>query len=178
MNSDRREWVEELATRHGRMVLAAAQRVLGNMEDAEDVLQGVFLRLLDKRLEHESARDWGALLRVMATHAAIDLLRRRAKGKRQDSEVLDLLPDPGARSPVDIIEQRRLARLLREALAQLPPGEGEAFALRYFEDFTHGQIARHQGATANQVAVMLHRARRKLRQILEPMLAPSMARKD
>ncbi len=74
MNQKCVDWVTELSEHFGRMVYATAYRVLGNHQDAEDILQDVFLKLLGgwgKRIQPETVRDWGAYLRVTALRCAI-----------------------------------------------------------------------------------------------------------
>lgn len=171
------ERVRELADCHGQMVFRAAYRVLGNIEDAEDVLQSVFLRLLDSRAKADPPQDWGAFLRVMATHAAIDLLRQRSKRNRVDAEEIENLPAPESSLPGHTLEQRRLADLLRGALAQLPARDACVFTLRHFEECSYEEIVHQQNLSISQVGVILHRARIRLRAILEPLLAAGK-RKD
>jgi len=60
---------------------------------------------------------------------------------------------------------------LRQALRSLRKHDAEIFALRYFEEFSCDEIARQTGVSLNAVGVILYRARKRLREILEPMLA-------
>ncbi len=170
MESDRTQWVEELADRHGRMVFGAAYRVLGDVEAAEDVLQDVFVKLLNGRLGPKSAVEWGAFLRVMATRQAIDVIRRNVRRKQQRLDALADQPDPSAAHPRQEADRRETAALVREAIKQLPKDEAAIFALRHFEEMTYEEIAVEMRTTANQVGVTLHRGRKKLRKILEPLL--------
>ena len=66
---------DELFSEHHEKVLLAAYRVTGNMQDAEDVLQSVFLRLLKRRDPQSYGVNAAAYLRRAATNAGIDLLR-------------------------------------------------------------------------------------------------------
>lgn len=160
--------VEQLVEGHGRMVMATAQRILGNADDAEDVLQDVFLKLLKDEATLKEPREWGAYLRVMASHAAIDRLRRRSAHPMEDLEILQHIPDnsiPSARAQLD---QQRLAEQLRAALGQLPEREGHVFALRHLEEFSYEEIARELQLKVSNVGVLLHRARQHLREILSP----------
>ena len=170
------ERVAELADQHGRMVFATAYRVLGNAEDAEDALQKVFLKLLSKwngRLKPDAVQDWGAFLRVAASRCALDMLRRKARRKRTTdalSEEVGLAPEG---NPRHLAARREEARLLREALSSLPKRDARVFALRYFEDFPYAEIAEQMNVSISQVGVILHRARKRLRETLEPMVVPA-----
>ncbi len=66
---------DELFSEHHEKVLLAAYRVTGNMPDAEDVLQSVFLRLLKRREPPTYGSSSAAHLPRAALNARIDLLR-------------------------------------------------------------------------------------------------------
>jgi len=171
MKSDEANWVEPLADRYGRMVFGAAYRVLGNTEEAEDVQQEVFLKLLDARRGPESARNWGAYLKVMAINGAADLLRRRARQRWRTLETIENLPAPATQAPDRQAEQNQKAEILRQALASLPAREAAVFSLRTFEEMSYEEIAAQLDLKANQVGVILHRTRARLLALLEPLLA-------
>jgi RNA polymerase sigma-70 factor (ECF subfamily) len=176
MRQGHTEQVAELADQHGRMVFATAYRVLGNAEDAEDTLQEVFLGLLSKwngRLKPGAVRDWGAFLRVAASRCALDMLRRKARRKRTtDALSREVGPAPNE-NPRHQANRREEAQLLRQALSSLPKRDARVFALRYFEDFPYAEIAEQMNVSVSQVGVILHRARKRLREILEPMVVPT-----
>ena len=70
---------DELFSEHHEKVLLAAYRVTGNMQDAEDTLQSVFLRLLNRgELSHFADRA-AAYLCKAAINASLDLLRSRRR---------------------------------------------------------------------------------------------------
>ena len=74
------------------------------------------------------------------------------------------LLDPG-----DALEGRELLERLRLSLAKLSPQQAETFYLRYMEELDYGEIAEALGIDVNQVGVVLHRARARLREILAPL---------
>jgi RNA polymerase sigma-70 factor (ECF subfamily) len=172
------DWVAELAERHGRMVFGTAYRVLGNPDDAEDALQDVFLRLLrthGSERRPECVRDWGAYLRVAATRAAVDLLRRKSKWNRNHQPVHAEIED-GKLQPVDaLITRQSMAERLRRGLARLPKRDAQVFVLRHVEGLRYEQIASEMGLTVSHVGVILHRAQRRLRDVLGPALEGSLA---
>jgi len=181
MNDEHAEWLAELADRQGRMVFATAYRILGCAEDAEDVLQEVFLKLLasrNRRSKAEGVRDWGAYLRVMAAHCAVDLLRRRSKWKGEDMELCEEMPAPADHNPRRLAIQHQRARLLRQAVSTLPKRDARVFALRYFEELSYEKIAQQTGLNINAIGVVLYRARNRLREILEPLVARDGRREE
>lgn len=171
------EQVEELATRFGRIVYNAAYRVLGNADDAEDVLQSVFLRLLDgRRAIASGVSEWGAMLRTMATHAAIDLLRCRPRARFEPFDGFVSVPAE-TQSAVEVAEKSRMAATLREVLAELPQRDAQVFCLRHFEELSYDEIAGELGLSVSQVGVILHRGKAQLRGLLEERMSAG-ARKD
>jgi RNA polymerase sigma-70 factor (ECF subfamily) len=119
---------EEFVVTNVRVVLDAAQRVLANTADAEDVAQEVFLEIHRTNRLAEFASAPG-LLRTMATRRALDRLRRRrATTGLQQLDLPSREPDPS-----DQAVAMELDRQLREALAELPPREAEVFCLCVFE---------------------------------------------
>lgn len=176
MNQERVDWVSELSEAYGRMVFSTAYRVLGNPQDAEDVLQEVFLKLLggwSGRVKPDAVRDWGAYLRVTALRTAVDWLRKKPKHRQENWELAHELETPGEESPRHIASQKQKARILRQAVGQLPERDAKVFALRYFEDFSYEEIAEHLSVTVNQIGVILHRTRERLKSILLPLEQPS-----
>ena len=150
---------------HGR-VLQAAYRVTGNAADAEDALQAVFLRLA--RREEALPGDIegaGAYLQRAGINAGLDLVRRRRREAGTPLDEIAPLVADASEAPPDAEHRRRvLAQWLRGALARLPQQAAEAFALQFFEGRDHQEIAAALGTTRNNVAVLLHRARRALRE--------------
>lgn len=178
MNDDRTGKVAELSEQYGRMVFATAYRITGNTDDAEDALQDVFLKLIDswKRLNPDSIRDWGAYLRVMASRSAIDVLRRSSRWRHESVDIAPEIEDPNASNPQAAASQRQIADILRKALRTLPERDAQIFALRYFEDFSYETIAEQMKMNANHVGVILHRARARLQEILQPVVTDDVRR--
>lgn len=68
------DW-DEIVSEYGRTVFRIAYRLLGSVQDAEDVSQDVFADAFERQ-RSESIRHWGGFLRQLATMRAIDRLRR------------------------------------------------------------------------------------------------------
>lgn len=155
---------DELFSEHHQKVLMSAYRVTGNLADAEDALQSVFLRLLKNRQQLTGSDDPGRYLCRSAINAAIDLLRAR---KRAPTETLVEETQQSETGAADSeARQREQRKLLRKALLSLEQHAAEVFALRYFEDYSNAQIAELLDITPNSVGVTLHRARAQLQELL------------
>ncbi len=155
---------DELFSEHRESVLLAAYRVTGNMQDAEDILQSVFLRLLKRREPVNSGDYPAAYLSRAAINAGIDLLRSKYH-RKTDSLIEEIHPSSHGAADSEA-RQAELRRHLREALLSLEQNAAEVFALRFFEDFSNAQIAELLDTSANSIAVTIHRARTHLQKIL------------
>lgn len=156
--------LERLFSEHYDRVFRAAYRVTGSVVDAEDVLQTVFLRLAKRGKELSLEPNPASYLHRAAINAALDLLRQRGRASAValDDVAPELLPS-GLASPAAQQEERELRRVLRRAVGKLNDNQAEMFALRYFEDFDNQQIADVLGTSPMVVAVLLHRARTRVK---------------
>jgi RNA polymerase sigma-70 factor (ECF subfamily) len=161
------DW-QVIVRKYGPGVWQTVYRLLGNEADAADCFQETFLCVLEVS-QRQRVRNFSALLARVATSRAINRLRQRMRELQRTSNQAQLsvavAVNPG---PVQQAEGRELAERLREALSQLPPKEAEVFCLRYFEDMSYRQIGKELRINTNAAGTLLHRARIKLRNILEP----------
>jgi RNA polymerase sigma-70 factor, ECF subfamily len=135
-------------------VYRAAMRVTGNSADAEDVLQTVFLRILNQGEQSDSLQLPVAYFRRAAVNAAIDLLRRRVS--HAEASLDETTPPEAQETPALLKEQ------LRRALATLDQNDASLFLLRHVEGFTNGELAEMLGLDKGSIAVRLHRIRQAL----------------
>lgn len=149
---------------HHRRVFQAAYRITGNASDSEDVLQTVFLRLARRKSGHGLSDNPGSYLHRAAINAALDVVRARKSGRATAlDDVEPVLADDPTRSPDRLQDGTEIRNHLRHALAKLNPKAAEVFALRYLEGYGNHEIASMLGTSRSTIAVMLHRARRRLK---------------
>jgi RNA polymerase sigma-70 factor (ECF subfamily) len=162
---DERTDLARVFVAHQARVFRAAYRVMGNAQDAEDILQTVFLRLARQADGTLDVANAGSYLYRAAINSAFDLLRaRRGRVNVPLDEAADApasLPGPAA-----VQEAEEIRHWLRRALATLPPRAAEMFALRYLEGEANRDIARLLGISRVSVAVSLHRTRQRLQKEL------------
>lgn len=155
--------LEKLFREHNTLVFRTAYRVTGSAEDAEDVLQTVFLRLA-KREHIDLAPSPSSYLHRSAVNASLDLVRRRRTGKSVALEDLETdVSDSSTLNPEARHADRELRKLIQEAVARLGASAAEIFVLRYFEGYGNNEIAEMLGMSPMVVGVTLHRSRARLR---------------
>lgn len=152
--------LERLYRQHHEMIVRTAYRLTRDLGDAEDVLHGVFVRLMQGGQRFAEGANPGPYLHRAAVNMALDVLRRR-----QRLVALDAVAP--ARQTTEAPQLRLVARAelgerLRAALARLPERAAEVFVLRHVEGYSNREIARLLGISWGSVAVTLHRARRRL----------------
>jgi RNA polymerase sigma-70 factor (ECF subfamily) len=157
--------LERMFRSNSSRIMAAAYRVTGNSQDAEDVLQTVFLRLAKRRGGVIIGDDPSCYLRRAAVNAGFDVLRSRRTARATPLEkVEDTLSDSGAGAPDRAHGTSELKEEIRKVLVTLSPRSAEIFALRYFEGYDNHEIAKMLGTSRSTVAVILHRTRNQLRE--------------
>ncbi len=161
---------EELVIRHKQRVLAVAQRITNNREDAEDVAQESFHKAflhLDAFQEKSRFSTW---LTRIAMNEAFMLLRRR----RGVVEVLPENPDDGMEpsseafvdqspNPEESCSQRERRQLLTDAINRLGPTIRTAILLRDIEERSIKETAQILGTSITAVKARIFQGRRKLR---------------
>jgi len=153
---------EELFCEYRQLVYRAAYTVTGRRQDAEDILQTLFLRLLDQGFSDEFITNPEGYLHRSAVNAARQMFRAR-KRRNHTNDKVEALKDPETdRSPGRNDMQQRLL----EAIAQLEPEHAEMLVLCYEHGYSDAQIADMLGRTRGAVAVTLHRARARLKELM------------
>lgn len=139
-------------------LLSQATHIVGDQDDAEDVVQESLLRLLVHRREWEHYSSLEALCRTVVHHQAIDFLRRTRP--RAEIEEADRLLAP---STEDEIEHAEVQALLTSAIDSLPTKQRLIFRLKEVEGYEVEEIARIAGLSPEAIYNNLSRARSTLR---------------
>jgi RNA polymerase sigma factor (sigma-70 family) len=149
----------ELVRRHGPLVWAACQRVVGHRQDAEDAFQAVFL-VLSRRATAISSPDLlGNWLYGVAVHVAMKARRSVARRRRREVQVLTM-PDPPA--PQGLHQLGDLGPVLDEALAQLSVKYREAIVLCDLQSVSRAEAAKILGIPEGTLSSRLANGRKKL----------------
>ncbi len=141
-------------------------RMLGSASEAEDAASETFLRAHRAIASYDPSRPFRAWLLSVCAHHCVDRLRRRATERRifepgaPDVEAV-AAPGPSALSGVIRAEARSE---LRAAIDALPVRYRAPLVLRYLGDFDYDEIAATLEVSRGQVATLLFRAKRRLRE--------------
>ncbi|MEG0000485.1 MAG: sigma-70 family RNA polymerase sigma factor [Comamonas sp.] len=130
---------------------------LSNREDAADLAQDTFVRLLRAPLPQEDIRDPRRYLATIAKGLTADLFRRRSL-ERDYLEYLATLPQGLAPSAEEQLSVQQTLLELDRLLAGLPPKVRAAFVLAQFEELSYPEIAQRLGISLRTVSNYLTRA--------------------
>ena len=161
---DRRAF-EDLVLRKRDRVVRTAYQITGNLEDAKDVAQGVFLKLWKVLQRFDLTKRFDTWLYRITVNAAIDNLRERGpKGLLQPlpEDVGDRLRDPSA-GPDEQLDLKQLQSAFLRLAARLAPRQRATFVLKEIEGLETADVARVLGVTESTVRNHLLQARRVLR---------------
>lgn len=157
--------LEQVFREHHAMVFRAAYRVTGNADDAEDVLQTVFLRMVKRDPGAQPVDNLASFLHRSAVNAALDLMRVRQHVRNVPLDDLEpVLAESAHRRPDRVQNSSEIREWLRGALARLNPRIAQMFTLRFFEGKDNPEIARLLDTTPGTVAVTLSRTRDRLQE--------------
>lgn len=157
--------LEALYEEYHRQALGLALRVLGNMGEAEEVVQEAFLAVWRAGHTYDpargSTRTW---ILTLVRNRAIDVVRARA---RRPVQPLDEKLDPPDSSDVPLQAALNVdAARVVEALYKLPPEQRVAIELAYSSGLSHTEIAARLGVPVGTVKGRIRLGLDRLRQVL------------
>ncbi|MGD9684601.1 MAG: RNA polymerase sigma factor [Candidatus Obscuribacterales bacterium] len=175
---------KSLVRRYQNRIYNSAYRMLGNKEEAEEVVQDTFVKVHNGLSGFRRQASFAAWLFRISHNLCIDNLRSRKRqrgllfffpsssnadgdGDRPAPELRDDGPDP--QQIVDLSEQ---SSVVAGALAKLPESQRAVLVLHDMEGFSYQDIASIVGTSIGTVRSRLHYGRLKMRELLEPYFSP------
>lgn len=165
VDGDSREFTK-LFERHVGTVRGVIAKNVRDPDDMADCVQEVFARAFEDLHKLREPARFRAWLLSIARHVSVDRRRRRVNdtGHSSDQESDELptaMPSPGSQ-----FELAELGRTVRGSLAALSPRDATAVAMATYLDFGPAEIAAALGVSNGNAKVIVHRARRRLRDAL------------
>jgi RNA polymerase sigma-70 factor (ECF subfamily) len=156
---------EQIYREFAPLVYRTAWGVLGSREDAQDVLQRIFLRLLRRESPPDLQKNPKAYLRRAAVNESLNTLKMRRRGP-VDFDDLERLAGIPASSPDGQFDDDMHERLYA-AIGQLSPEAAEILILRYMYNTSTADIGRMLGVSRTVIGVRLFRSRARLKILLK-----------
>jgi len=163
---------EVLIRQHERLVLGSALRLLGQVDDAKDAAQEVFLRLFKYAGSLDPEQPIVPYLYRVTENVCRDAVRQRMAARRVFS------PDDPADHPGAAIDgsiesgmlTRQRRRVMRAALAEMPERERRALVLRDIEGLATHEVARVLGTSEVTIRTQVSRGRLRLKRLVDRMM--------
>ncbi len=144
-------------------VYALSLRMAGDQEGARSLTQETFVRAWERIGSYRGESRLSSWLHRIAVNVALERVRRRSRWSRW------LLPEEdGAGTGNARADDPEIRVDLERAIAALPPGARQMLVLRDIEGYSYEEIARLTGTALGTVKAQIHRARRLMREKLEP----------
>ena len=153
---------EALYRSHVGRVYALCLRMAGDETEAKGLTQDAFVRAWEKLGDFRGAAAFGTWLHRLTVNVVL-MDRRQAARRREDA-----LPDEGAATPATRTAPLELRMDLAAAVATLPPMARQVLVLHDLEGYEHREIGALLGIAEGTSKAHLFRARRLLREVLEP----------
>ncbi len=153
---------EHLVQLQSRKLYGFAFRILLNQEEAEDVVQEVFIKLWNMREKLREYKSIDALATTMTKNYSIDLLRKQKHGLKGDYNINDYqnITSP---SPHEQLENMESGEILERIISDLPDIYKAVIRLRDIEGASYEEIAEKTEQNINTLRVTLSRARKLIR---------------
>jgi RNA polymerase sigma-70 factor, ECF subfamily len=157
-----RDDFNDLVRQHNRNLYGYAFRILRKQEEAEDVVQEVFIKLWNLGPKLDNYDNIGALAITMVKNLCIDQLRKKKHFIREEREVQDIQSIDNI-SPFVLLENRESDNILQKIISRLPDIYKVVIELREFEGLSYEEIAEKTVQNINTLRVTLSRARKMIR---------------
>ncbi|MCR9115879.1 MAG: sigma-70 family RNA polymerase sigma factor [bacterium] len=172
---------EELVRKHQQRLLNVLSHLAPSKEQAEDLVQEVFLRVYRSRMRYSPTAKFSTWLYTIASNVASNARRSRARRKEvnvqptgNDSTAFSLAHIAKAASglmPTRQLASSEIGEVVRAAIESLNERQRMALLLSKFENMSYADIGVAMELNIPAVKSLLSRARENLREILEPYMA-------
>ena len=143
------------------MVFSVSARILGNLTDAEDITQEVFIKAYERFSELRNSNSIGGWLKTVATNLSINYLNRYRARWRFFSEQQEQIEDL---APAEVQSDKQ--ELLELAIRRLPDSQRVPLVLFHFQEMSYEEIAIRLGVSLAKVKSDIHRGREALKKLL------------
>lgn len=162
---------QKLVEAYSHKLYAAAYRILGDKEHAEDCVQEVFIKIYNKIDTFNEKSKFSTWLYSVTVNTAIDHQRKLVKHNRNDSEDFETFVAGSSDNPEKLVWLDTISGATQRALMQLSEEVRLAFILRHHEERSIEEISQILEVNPNTVKNRIFRAVARLRDILQPKIS-------
>lgn len=161
------DYFGELADRYSEKIRRYIARVIGNWQEAEDLVQDVFLKAYENIASFNSKMKFSSWLYRIAHNLAVNFIKKHYRFRQvefKDEIKNELLQED---NQLEKISNNENKQMIRNALLQLKSRDREILELYYFEDKSYLEIVDILEMPINSVGSTIKRAKEKLAKIIK-----------
>ncbi len=151
---------------HSSRLYRMAFRLMNNREEAEDIVQEVYVKLWGMRKELSNYNSLEALAVRITRNLCLDNLRRR-KVNQNAMKAEQMKEAMHSVSPAEQLEKKEEAEMIHTLIAALPEPQRSLVHLRHLEGKEYEEISEMVNMNVNAIRVSISRARKQMREMLE-----------
>jgi len=162
-----------LVDRYQQAFLRRAERIVGEREEAEDIVQGTFTKIYVnaarfKSVPGASFKSWAYKILHNTAFTSYQGLRKKGNATvTLETEIYEILPDASS----EIFHRKReLSDYIASVISRMPSSLGRMLKLYFLEDKSHKEIAEMEHTSVGAIKTRIHRAKKEFKKI-ETLLA-------
>ena len=162
----------ELVSRYQKKLFSYIYRLIGNKEEAEDLLQNVFLKVYKYCDNFDTERKFSSWIYRIAHNEAVNYIKRKSIKKFISLEDFVSSKDrletkTDAKSPMEVWIGKELRKEMEDALKKLPDKYKEVLEMRYFSEKSYEEIGKVLKKPVNTVGTLINRAKDRLEKVVK-----------
>ncbi|TCQ08180.1 RNA polymerase RpoE-like sigma-24 subunit [Serpentinicella alkaliphila] len=167
---------EMLIETYQKKAFNIAYRMLGNLEDANDVTQEAFVKVYKSLGKFKGDSKFSTWLYSIVTNASIDYMRKNRKtdvvylDKKEEDKMKIEVPD-NINTPEHLFEKKEIKRVIHDSINKLSKEHRTVIILRDIQGFSYDEIANILNCSEGTVKSRISRARGQLKNILSQNVA-------
>ncbi|MCU0388869.1 MAG: sigma-70 family RNA polymerase sigma factor [Chitinophagaceae bacterium] len=158
-----------LVERYRNMVFTVAYRLVNNREDAEELAQSAFVKAYRSLADYRGDAKFSTWLYTIVSSLGLSFLRKKRVDTLSMSheKVQVVAESAGGGFSANTIEIKSRVEMVQKAIGMLGPDDAQVLTLFYKGEQTLDEIGRIMGIDPNTAKVKLHRARTRLKKLIE-----------
>jgi len=171
IKSGNKKAFDELYERYYKYVFRTCLKKLGNVQDAEDLTQDIFTKIIETLPNYESRGKFRGYVNVIIKNAVISKCRKKKEMISLDDEEQEHIAyslKSKTVSPEKAVEDKELLTMIYTAIDKISsPKYKQVIKMRLLNEMTTKEIAEILGCSENAVRIGVHRGYEELRKIMK-----------
>ncbi|MDQ1284402.1 MAG: polymerase sigma factor [Patescibacteria group bacterium] len=164
----------EIIERYQGKLFAYLYRLIGNREEAQDLLQDVFIKVYRNLRGYDADRKFSSWIYRIAHNEAVNHIKRKSLKRFVSWESVVSTKDKlesssNEEGAQDAWVRKEISQEVNAAIDKLPAKYKQVLLLRYYSDNSYEEISEILGRPVNTVGTLINRAKRKLAEELESL---------